>query len=284
MSGLTQAQIELRKGTLGASEIASVAGLSPWQSVHDTWLIKRGLAEHLGNVTTRMGTRVEACVREEYCADQGAVVEDSGTVIHPEHSWMSATPDGIVVSPKRRLLEIKCVTWRLVHHWGSDPDAIPAYYRAQIAWQMECTDIDEAHLAAWIGGADFRIYTVQRDRDLGRMLIDIGKRFWFDNVLAGEAPAVDGSDGARRMLEKLYPRNRTPLKQATPEVEELASFLRAARAATKAAEEAEATLENKMVAAIADAEGFASRGWRATNRADKNGKRRFLFKDLNDAA
>lgn len=279
---LTAEQLKLRKHTIGASEIAAIAGLNPWMSAHDVWCVKRGLAEELGDVTTRMGQRVEAAVLEEYCLDQRASVAHFGTIIHPKNAWMSATPDAAVFGV-RRLLEIKCTGWRIAHHWGTDVDAIPAYYRPQVEWQMECCDADECHVAAWIGGADFRIYTIKRDRELAEMLTEIGRQFWFDHVLTGEPPTVDSTEGARRMLDRLYPRNRTPLKEATPEIEAIAKSLRDARAAVKQAEGRASEFENKMVAAIGDAEGIAAKDWRVTYRADKAGRRRFLFKDQSAA-
>lgn len=271
-------ELEERKNTLGASEIAAVAGILPWRSAHDTWLVKRGLVDELGDVTTRMGNRVEACVREEYCLEMNAEVAHFGTIIHPTEPWASATPDAAVYGA-RRLLEIKCVGWRMAHHFGTDVDAIPAYYRAQLAWQMECCDADEAHLAAWIGGSDFRIYTVQRDRELGAMLLDVGRRFWFDHVLPGIPPPADGTEGARRMLERLYPTHRTPLKPATPTAQDLAAKLRAAKAEAERAELRVQEFQNKMIEEIGESEGLTADDWKVTLRADKNGKRRFLFKD-----
>lgn len=277
MSGLTKEQLELRRNGIGASEIAAICGLNPWRSAHDVWLLKRGLADEVTNVTSRMGLRVEAAVRAEYCEDQGVTVEDVGTIVHPTHSWMMATPDGKVVGVKR-LLEIKCVSWRMAHHWGTEVDAIPDYYRPQVEQQLEVCDEPECHVAAWIGGADFRIYTIKRDPSLASMLIDIGARFWRDYVLTGNPPPVDGSDGARRMLDKMFPRHERPMLEATPDIDALAAQLREAKAAKLVAEEAEATAQNRIVEAIGAAEGVAAKDYRITYRADKAGKRRFLFK------
>lgn len=274
---LTDEQLALRQSGIGASEIGAIAGLNPWMSAHDVWLVKRGLATNAGSVHSRMGQRIEAAVAAEYTEDQGAELGHFGTIVHPKHPWMMATPDACVFGV-RRIVEIKCVGWRLAHHWGSDADAIPEYYRPQVEWQLEVCDADECHVAAWIGGSDFRIYTIKRDRELAGILTEIGRKFWFDHVLTGTPPAVDGSEGARRMLDKLFPRNTKPMLPATPEIAEMAARLREAKALTERAEAEQAAAQNRIIEALGEAEGVAAPDFKITYRADKAGKRRFLFK------
>lgn len=280
MSGLTAEQLALRTKGIGSSDVASIVGLNPWRSAHDVWLIKRGLVTEEGNVKTRMGTRVEACVLEEYVAETGAELAQFGTVGHPEAEWMLATPDAFV-SGSKRLVEVKCVGWRSAFHWGDDEDAIPDYYRPQVEWQMLVTGAEECHVAAWIGGSDFRIYTVKRNPSLAAALVNACRSFWFDNVVGNTPPAVDGSDGARRMLASLYPRNTKPLLSASAEHDRLADCLARARIAYDEAELAKKAAENAVIEAIGEADGIQSDGWKATYRATKTGTRRFVFTSLN---
>jgi putative phage-type endonuclease len=280
---LTNEQLELRKKGIGASEIAAIAGINPWMSAHDVWCIKRGLAESVENVKSRMGHRVEAAVCAEYCEDQGVEVEEVGTIVHPQRDWQLATPDRRVKG-HRRLLEVKCVGWRMAHHWGTEVDAIPEYYRPQVEQQLEVCDLDECHVAAWIGGSDFRIYTIRRDRELARILTEIGERFWVDNVLGGVPPKVDGTEGARRMLEKLFPRNAKPLLKATPDVEGIGLELLDARKTLERIERRKTELENRIIEAVGDADGIVADDWRVTYRANKNNKRVFRFVSKEEAA
>jgi putative phage-type endonuclease len=280
MSGLTKEQLAIRATGIGASEVASVVGLNPWRSAHDVWLLKRGLVDESGNVKTRMGTRVETCVLEEYIAETGAEIANFGTVRHTSNDWMLATPDACVFGAPR-LVEVKCVGWRSAFHWGTEEDAIPDYYRPQCQWQMTVTGATEVHVAAWIGGSDFRIYTVRHNEALEAALVEACRAFWFENVLAGEPPPVDGSEGARRMLAELYPRNTKPLVKATSEHERLADLLARARVAYDEAELAKKAAENALIKAIGDADGITSDAWKATYKATKTGSRRFLFTERN---
>lgn len=279
MSGLSAEQQAIRATGIGASEIAAIVGLNPWRSAHDVWLVKRGLVTEESNMQSRMGSRVERCVIEEYVADTGATLTFPGTVRHATESWMLCTPDGFDVA-NRRGLEVKCVGWRSAFHWGDEEDAIPDYYRPQVEWQLEVLGVEEAHVAAWIGGSDFRIYTVRRNATLAEALVEAGRRFWFDHVLTGEPPAIDGSDGARRMLAEMYPRNTKPLLRATAEHDALADCLVRARVAYEDAERSKKAAEHALIAAIGEADGIASEMWKATFRADKNGRRSLRFTNL----
>ena len=281
--GLDAEQLASRHLFLGASEIAAVAGLSPWKTAHDVWLEKMQLADEWSSHATRIGNLVEPILLQMYCEDTGAEVAHFGSIVHPRHPWMSATPD-FAVADSRRLGEIKMVGWRSAHHWTQQADGVPDYYRPQAEWQMDVCGADEVDVVALIGGTDFRIYTVKRDPELAGMLVAIGEKFWRDHVIARVPPPVDGSDSARKMLDKLFPRHMTNLRPPTPDVEGLVSKLVDARAELVAAEERRAKLENQICQAIGDGEGFATKEWKTTWKADKNGKKSFRFKPKGEAA
>lgn len=273
---LTDEQKRIRMSGIGASEVASIVGLNPYRSAHDVYCLKLGLVTEEDSVVTRMGSRVEACVRAEYIEQTGAVIDEPGTVRHPTEPWMLATPDGIVRGA-RRGLEIKCVGWRSAFHWGDEDDAIPDYYRPQVAWQMAVCDLDEVHVAAWIGGADFRIYTVRRNLALEAALVDACREFWFGRVLTQTPPAIDGSEGARNMLAALYPRNTKPLTPATPEHEDLIARLVETRARAEQAEREAELAAQRIKQVIGEGDGLIGEGWKATWKTTKTGSRPFKF-------
>lgn len=278
---LTDHQRAIRSTGIGASEIASIVGLNPWRSAHDVWLVKRGLVEEKGTIQSRMGQRVEACVLDEYREQTGSELSFPGTVRHPTEPWMLCTPDAIA-DEWVRVVEVKCVGWRTAFHWGDEEDAIPDYYRPQVAWQLEVLGIEEAHVAAWIGGSDYRIYTIRRNAALIEALVEAGRRFWFDHVLTGEPPPIDGTDGARRVLAEMYPRTGKPPIRATEEHNRLARKLEEARNAYEQAELEKKRAENLMIAAMGEADGIEGDDWRATYKALKTGAKRFVFKRIKE--
>lgn len=296
---LTAAQQETRRHGVGSSDIGAVAGLSPYARPLDVWLVKRGLATVEESEAMRLGTALEPVIaglykREhvgprEILAAPGDVWRGTtdGTLAHPSEPWALATPDRVVCAsddpsvlpdPRAaRLVEIKTVAWRSAHHWGEAHDEVPPWYRAQIEWQMLVTGVGVCDLAALIGGAELRVYRIERDPELAGMLLDIGRRFW-RHVEEGSEPPVDGSESWRRHLEARFPRAAGGLLTATSDVEEIAARLASARAARAAAEAAEEIAANELRAAIGDAEGIEGRGWRATWKAPKAGAPR--WKDI----
>lgn len=282
---LTAEQLELRKTTIGASEIASIAGVNPWKSAHDVWMDKMGYTEGVENLRTRAGELAEPAILAQYCEELGVEIERPGTIIHPTEPWMSATPDGLVIGQSVSV-EAKFVGFHavLAGHWGTGPEDVPAYYRAQGEWQCEVTGRDEAHFPVWLGGPDFKIYIVKRDREMGAMFKEIGRKFYKEHILTREQPPVDASQGARRMLEKLYPVNQRKEVPADGDVDQLGVTLGDVRKQLAQMEKKRSELENKLIERIKDADGIIGDTWRATFRANKNGKRSFRFLQKGEAA
>lgn len=291
---LSSEQVAIRSMGVGSSEIAAIVGLSPFQSVHDVWLTKRGLATFAGNQLTRMGQRLEDAIAEEYIhlmREAGEEVETAHfrtTYRHPREPWMVASPDRLIFG-RRRLLEVKNVGFRSMSQWGTEPDAIPPYYRCQVEWQMGVCDAlsrlgmtepvppMDTHVVAWLGGCDLRVYHVERNERLWLGLVEKARHFWHQNVLGNVAPDIDGSDGAKRMVTALFGESWKPLEPANDVEHELALALREAREATERAKAAEQELATRLKASIGDREGVIGDEWKATWKTQRDGKRPFKF-------
>lgn len=89
------------------------------------------------------GTRFEPVAKRIYEERTKCSITDVSCVQHPTHSFLGASPDGLIVptyeDPKRygRLVEFKCPISR------APKDEIPPAYVHQMQMQMECTGIDE---------------------------------------------------------------------------------------------------------------------------------------------
>lgn len=290
---LTDAQKARRRNGVGSSDIGSVAGLSPYAGPMDVWLVKRGLAEVPETDAMRLGHALEPVIADLYEREHVERGDDlhglllrpedvwthsvDGTLAHPAEPWALATPDRVVslydrrLHPAgRRLVEIKSVAWRSAHHWGDAHDDVPPWYRAQVEWQMLVTGVPACDLVALIGGAELRVYRLERDAALGAMLLDLGRAFW-RLVERGEAPAVDASETWRRHLEARFPRAAGGVVAATRDHDEIAARLADARARKAAAEADEERAANELRAAIGDADGIVGEGWRATWKAPAKG-------------
>ncbi len=301
---LSALQLEVRRTGIGSSDIGAVAGLSPYATPLDVWLVKRGLATVPETDAMRLGTALEPVIADLYGREHLAAGEmlryprdvawpilvAADTVRHPSEPWILATPDRAVTVPRLagehpreapvRLVEIKSVAWRSAHHWGEAHDDVPAWYRAQIEWQMLATGVTRCDLAALIGGAELRVYQIEHDPELARMLVGIGRAFW-RHVERGEEPPVDASESWRKHLETRFPRAVGEILPAGARAEEIAERLADAGARGAAAERDYDRAANELRALIGDARGLKGTNWKATwSNADGSPRWKDIAKEL----
>ena len=99
---------------LTASDVASALGIPPFPSYQGdskAELVRRkaeqaiGINTFTGNEATRHGQEHEQEALDRYAAETGEQLMDFGLLIHPDHSWLGGSPDGITASGL--LLEVK---------------------------------------------------------------------------------------------------------------------------------------------------------------------------------
>lgn len=283
---LTEDQIAKRKGTIGASEIAAIMGASPFSSPVDVWLQKTGrTAGFSGNRATLAGQYLEAPILAMYADEtQSVVVHPSvvwpsstqGMLTHPDLPFVSATPDGVSF-PMRfagsdyssslaeefgTLVDAKNVGFFSGSHYADG--AMPDYYALQLVQQMAVTGIRRSCLAVLIGGQEFVTRSVIWSAEAEQMVLDAASSFWFDYVMTDTPPPVDGSEGWTRLIAQRLPSTLGPVVRATPEMEEQAKLLVAAREERKAIEKSEAEHSNRLKALLGDASGAKGEGWKCS--------------------
>jgi putative phage-type endonuclease len=247
-----------RKG-LGGSDIAAVLGLSKWRTPMDVWAEKRGLLESLDeNYAMMRGRILESAVSNWYQEQiEGVVEEGENMPISGPEPWMLASPDRYVKTDSERFgLEIK--TARSSDGWGPDGGVeIPIYYATQVAWYMACTNIDRWDVAVlFMMNDEFRSYTIQRDMDVERRIIDTCRNWWNSHVLGGDPPPLDSSNGASEYLKGKYPNNDQEVRKSTPDETNLVFELYDVKEDIKRLQEKKAYLENKIKNEIGDNEGI----------------------------
>jgi putative phage-type endonuclease len=260
-----------RASYLGASEIAAVAGVSPYASALDVWATKRGLAEREENERMRAGTELERPILERlYAPPRGLLLMYPGTVRHPVEPWMAATPDAIADHMGiRRDVQCKLVGHRQVHRWGDADegrDGIPPEVLCQVTWEMGCAELHRADVPA-LFGTELRVYAVELDEEFLRDLIAIGRAFWLGHVITGDMPEV--TETSRGVLERHFGRERTGLVEPPTGGEALARQYLAASETSKLAAAEKDRLGNELRALIGEAEGFSGPFGRVTWKTQK---------------
>lgn len=180
--------LQARSTGIGGSDVAAILGLSKWKTPLQVYMEKRGeLAPQPDNDAMRWGRYLEPVVRQAYADATGYEVRVPTTMLrHPRHDFAVASIDGFVDGDAGRIFEAK--TARTADGWGeAGSDQVPQAYLLQVQWYMEVTALPVADVAALIGGSDFRIYTVEADRELQQMLLDAAAEFW-QRVQRGEPP------------------------------------------------------------------------------------------------
>jgi predicted phage-related endonuclease len=172
----------------GASEAAAACGMSPYGGPLDLFMQKRGLKPAFeGNDDTEFGNLIEPVVLEMYSRKTGVTLDTrlpmyfSGT-----HSFMAATPDGLVRAgdgvPWTIGVDAKSSTHRMVDKTGEDEhkfgeegtDQVPMYILLQCVQQCEVLNLERVDVPVLIDRR-IRIYTVNRDDELAKVIISAEK-------------------------------------------------------------------------------------------------------------
>jgi putative phage-type endonuclease len=204
-----------RRAGIGASEIAAVLGISPWESPFSLYWRKVNGWDYEPSDEMSAGTRLEPVIAD-WWADTFDPLEnldilEAGLLAHDERPWQLATPDRVLCSSDDpwgaggalAVLECKYVahSW---DGWGEpDSDDIPVYYRSQVLWQCDVLDVRDWYLAA-LGPGGFRGYRGHTDeRDLVLMR-EAGRRF-MARLEADDPPPVDEHSATLTALRRLHP-------------------------------------------------------------------------------
>ena len=282
MPPLTAEQLEVRRHWVGASEIAAVCGVSRWSRPIDVWLEKTGRATpEPENPRASIGLRAEETLLAWYQEDTGREVTNVSrgvSVCHPTHPFMGCTPDFLVYEAGKltRLVQMKCVGARMAIFWPDD--TVPDDVECQVQHEMEVLNAPVADVVAWLGGTDFRIITLERDREFGAMLVAAARSFW-KCVTDDMPPPIDGSESWRKYLQARFPVvEKEELDPAHDEVDRWAQeSLRSRERIEELVGDQEAA-DNRLRALIGERRGFIGADYVVTWSGDKNGKRSLRVK------
>jgi len=228
-----------RKG-IGASEIAAVMGISPWESPFSLYWRKVNGWDVEETEQMRTGTLLEPAIAD-WAAEEidplgNLMFVAAGLYASTERPWQLATPDRLVYvactdcdgpgwacgvcdgsgvkGAPGAVLECKWTgSW---DGWGEqETDDIPVHYRAQVQQQCDVMDVADWFLAV-LGPSGFRLYRGRRDeRDLTTMR-ERGRRF-MANLDAGVAPPLDEHHATLTTVKRLHP----DLDDTTAEISDL---------------------------------------------------------------
>ena len=260
---LTAEQLEARRGWLGGTDAAALAGVNPprWAQPIDVYLEKRGLTQPTASSTMMStGQLLEPVIADLFTKATGIRLRRPAKPVRSKaYPWAGGhldrwAGDGCIFEAK----------WAMrADEWGPGlgndgtheaPTIIPApsdesyqpkvplRYAVQVQHYLAVTGSPLAYLAVLLGYGDFRWYVIYRDEDMIGQLMALEEAFWRDHVLAGVPPEPDGSDSYGRRLRELYAADDGLEAVATPEQHALVVGLQEAKAATAEAIREEARI------------------------------------------
>lgn len=263
----TAHQLQQRRKSLGASEIAAVCGIDPFRGVWDVWAEKMGLIPPESFAESDMGHLFERPLLEHYSRKTGVALTYPETMIHPLHKWVSATPDGLASD---RVVQVKVVGANMAHKWDA---GVPEYVVCQVQWEMLVTRRPLAVVVACVGGTDYRPLDVPADTELQETLLDLGRTFWDGHVLTGAPPDPDASEACRRAVAARYRKVSSDMLPASRELIEMAREHKALGKQIGGLEKQREAIGNALRLAIGERAGFEWDTGRCTWSPDKNGNR-----------
>jgi putative phage-type endonuclease len=256
---LTRAEwLAVRRMGLGGSDAAAVCGLDRWRSPFAVWLDKTGMLDDADEATEAMswGHLLEPVIADEVARREQVDVTRVGVVLgHPDHHFMLANVDRLVVDPRlgpdAGVFEIKTTSPFNALDWR---DEIPVPVMCQVQHYLGVTGLRWALVAALIGGQRLITHVVQADDGLIDSIVEIESAFW-QAVTDREPPAPDGSSSTSALLGRLYdvdPGSVRAVERA--EIEPALAALHFARSRQDDAEADRRAAENEIKVVMGGAE------------------------------
>jgi putative phage-type endonuclease len=270
-----------RRGGIGASDIAGIAGVSPWASPWSVWVDKVGLVDLDDDDASDqmiLGQDLEPVIIRWFERRRRGlwVAGRQFRAVHPELDWARATLDGLILEEGSDALDSALAVFESKYDAGSRWDEIPEHYRLQVQWQLFVTGLDVAELAVMhmaFGRPRFEIYEVPRDQRLIGRLVKRAERFWTDHVAAGVPPLADGHRATTAALADAWiDPEHTPAVNVRS-LEHVVDELRGLRAARKELDADIERDENLLKAALGTytegcIDGQVVVSWRQQSRTD----------------
>lgn len=219
--------LQNRVSGIGGSDIACLAGRSPWNSPRDIWMskTKQFAAENKPqSEQARWGNVLEDVIADEWAKRNNKQIVKIPVLLCNKHNRIQlANIDGFILSDDRRtiesLLEIKTTSAYNQAVWEFGP--LPEYYMWQANWYTGITCLPEYTIVCLVGGQRLFDYTLPFNKAVYAEEVSEGNKFWNENVLKMVEPAATSAD-AKLIKEFDAPDDIVPVIREEEGIERLA--------------------------------------------------------------
>ncbi|UOQ46507.1 YqaJ viral recombinase family protein [Halobacillus salinarum] len=271
--------LKYRNKGLGGSDAGAIAGLNKWKSPIVVYMEKIGEApdtKPTNEEAAYWGNVMEETVAKEFTRRTGLKVRKRNAILqHPEHEWMLANVDRLIVG-KNEGLECKTASEYLKDEW--DGEEVPGAYLLQCQHYMAVTGADAWWIAVLVGGNKYIYKKIKRDEELIDYLISIEKDFWNEHVVKQKPPEIDGSRASNELIKAMYPDSDPELElELDTNAEQLLQSLNQMKDEMDELKTLKSKYENQLKQTLGDAEkGFTNQfivTWKSQERRTVDSKR-----------
>jgi putative phage-type endonuclease len=191
-----------------ASKVAAILGLSPWESPRSVWHAMHGdLPRSEANEAQNRGHFLEPAILAWWCSQHDDFVSGGEQPVFELGDWAAATPDmyGLLSGDVGVLVEAKSAAYD--DEWGRPgTDEIPAYYLAQVIWQMHISGIHTCHVPMIGPRLKFAEYVIHYEPYAeDAKVIEARMREFYDTLAADTPPPLDDSVATWEAVRRIHP-------------------------------------------------------------------------------
>lgn len=244
--------LEHRQTGIGGSDAATVVGLNPWGSPYALFCDKTGaLPPKEDNEAMRQGRDLEQYVAARWCERTGKRCQrDNHMWRSTRWPWMLADIDRAVLGENAGL---ECKTTSVHNRSDFEGGEIPLHYYVQCQHYMAVLGFDRMYLAVLVLNRGFYDFVIERDDAEIERLAAAEGAFW-QHVLAGDPPPIDGSEATQDAIRRMHPRETQGLVLDLPRaVDTDLDTLDALIASRKEIDEQITLLKSDVMARMGDA-------------------------------
>lgn len=142
---------EFKKTHVSASEVGNLLAHNDYQAPYEYMANKLFPKPFVQNENVYRGNKYEEICRQIYAEKHNVCVEEFDSIEHPTISFLSASPDGIVMPLRKdgtptelvgRMIEFKCPS-KITKTGNLIGDICKTYYYDQVQLQLACCEYDE---------------------------------------------------------------------------------------------------------------------------------------------
>lgn len=265
-----------RSKGIGASEVATIVGLNPWQTPYQLWRLKVGIdPPKAENFAMKAGHYLEDAVASFWHDATGKDIikasKEDFMYVDEERPFLRVSPDRTYWLGEGRGHDEKGILECKTTQMSVDPENLPRHWFCQVQMNLGVAGFEHGSLAWLTQGREFGYQNINFAPDFFAWLSEEVAKFWIDCVEGKQEPEVIN------VADVLLKYNRhTDGRSVEVSDEVFAAYqeLKDVRKELDALDERKEALEGKIKMAFADAEAITYGGetlatWKAPKPSNK---------------